>query len=112
MNVRVEGIKEHRMMWHYLSENPLMSKRKYIEKRIMEDDFPDFDEKFIEILVFNACFLCAIGEKCCPLVWPDGCCSTDGLVLITPFDKWLDAETEEDRIKYAKIIRDLPEKEV
>jgi hypothetical protein len=74
----------------------------------------------------NECYACeyaGISEegwddfsKCehCPVQWPEGTlkkytCS-DGACTHrkNPFTRWCDARTRKTRIKYAKIIRDLP----
>ena len=112
-----EAIKYHRELWGWLADNPINLKYPNIfnyksnwpgwEKN--GGKFPDIDEH---------CFLCEYDasnvdfdgkyfcEDTCLLVWnsiSSGCGSE--------FGNWCYAKTEENRRKYAILIRDLKERE-
>ena len=101
-----EAIKEHRKLWNWLYQHP--SKRK--------EDYPKWERNGGNIpRMFNDCFLCEYARnlslfcpEACPLEWPDGGCTAEPSKL---FRRWGLARSPKTRKKYAKIIRDLPEKE-
>jgi hypothetical protein len=95
------AIELHRELWDWLSKNPRMDK----------EDWPGF-KKFGYIS--NYCWLCEYHvthkrgycNKNCLLDWSGvkgGCLWDNG-----EFSKWQGAKSKKGKIKWAKIIRDLP----
>ena len=103
------AIKLHRELWDWLYHNP--SKEK--------EDWPKWEWNGGDIIsAQNECFLCEYDDQnrdpymdsCCvycPLDWvsKESCHDTDSY-----YWKWDFAKTPKTRKKYAKLIRDLPEK--
>ena len=103
-----EAIRLHRELWDWLYKNPVVEDKSFNEKW----DCPGWDR--IESIKFN-CFLCGYhfehnGYYCrgnCILNWntSEGCLHENSIYF-----KWKDAKTIKGRKKYAKLIRDLPER--
>jgi len=106
-----KAIELHRELWDWLYHNPEKAK----------GDWPRWEE--LE-KVMAQCFLCEYANRkcnltlfqceCCPLAWPRfDLWSRKGVFCYqkdTPFDKWAKAKSPRIKKKYAKIIRDLPER--
>ena len=115
-----KAIELHRELWDWLYHNP--SKEK--------EDWPGWGklEKAYGGIFLGMCFPCEYARKIqnpkypksryqcdsCPLAWPQFdlwqrtsvFCYQEG----TPYYKWTTCKTPRTRKKYAKLIRDLPER--
>ena len=97
------AIKLHRELWDWLFHHP--SKKKW--------DWPRWTRNGGDISVIeNDCFLCEYDKfrkddcMACPLDWGGRNCNDDNAY----FNLWNKAKLLGTRKKYAKIIRDLPER--
>jgi hypothetical protein len=99
------AVKLHKEMWNWLSENPDQEKRHWPQWESNGGDVEKID---------CDCFACeenAYGSnncKDCMVDWGVNTCESPG----SPFTKWDYSDNEDERAKYAAIIRDLPIKEL
>ena len=103
-----EAIRLHREMWNWLYENPVVEDKSFNEKW----DWPGWEQvKYID----TYCFLCEYNSShnnnyCrdqCILNWNSlNSCINEN----SAYTEWEHAKTIEGRKKYAKLIRDLPER--
>ena len=96
---------EHYKMWDWLSKNPDKSKKDYFEE--------NFTVNYIRPV--NYCFLCDLYydyKSCekCPMVKKHGCVCVSSTSLFLRWCDTKDSDNKEDRIKYAKAIRDVVDK--
>jgi len=93
-----------RVLWDWLYHHPSKNKEDCPRWEFNGGDIPR---------VSIDCFLCEVSDSCedCPVEWPggDGCMSTSDHKAGV-FKKWLHAKSPHTKKKYAKIIRDLPER--
>ncbi len=100
------AIKLHRELWDWLYRHPGLT----VQKR----EWPEWKEnggRYYHVKAY--CFLCVWvkgkGGGCltyCPLKWPGGWCGGAKSYYV----KWKDARFNYTRKRYAKQIRDLPER--
>lgn len=102
-----KAIKLHRQLWDWLYHHPSKTK----------ENWPEWGYNGGEIKrVKDYCFLCEYAEQkdpkadceaICPLDWSpaNGCCEANSY-----FAKWYYATNLRTSKKYAKLIRDLPER--
>ena len=96
------AIELHRELWDWLYKHPTKSKANWPRWWFNGGDLKSVDA---------SCFLCEYihgksGCAGCPLDWsPSVICSAGGY-----FTGWDEAGTWQTKRKYAKLIRDLPEK--
>ena len=96
-------IELHREQWEWHFHHPTKQKEDWPRWEVNGGNIPNVD---------NLCFLCEYSFahhtscKQCLLKWPHfGCMSKGG-----PYGAWIRARSPRTRKKYAKLIRDLPEK--
>lgn len=98
-----EAIRNHRVVWDWLYRHPSPKRQK--------EDWPGWEENGGNIPYVKAwCFPCEYiynnKIRCCILEWPVYPCLQYG----SPYWNWYRAKTWQERKKYAKLIRDLPER--
>ena len=105
-----EFVELHRKLWDWLSNNPKM----------LKEDWPGWSQNggyYNSGMVTNECWLCASTQdkdnnifdcKLCPVKWPHKVCDEFDN---SPYNMWLTANTTKTRVKWARVIRDLPMKE-
>ena len=107
-------IKNHRIMWNWLADNPDKNKEDWPGWEMNYDDLFSGGEQ-------NFCFLCGYVSntpegECfnCPLDWgvSETCVPNSAPNNTEPesyFELYCDAKTEKETSKYARIIANLPE---
>lgn len=111
MNTKKKAIKLHRELWDWLYHHPRKKKYDWPGWKMNGGIHPDVENDCFAckyMFTHTGCAFTALRmcEKHCPLVWPGGACY-EGERL---YYNWERAVTFSRIKKYAKLIRDLPER--